>query len=216
MDETKTAKVGDTVIKLKEDRKLLNKIIIIAKARPDLITKMEDIVGNYEMSVIPRANFSPDGSMLITADKSSLMKLIIEQTPLQVQTPLPGNRPQVLIIDAMPEVKSLKKKPTTTKLSHLRDNFIQRINRKIEKGNYSEVYIAFDEWRDESLKDKTRAKRAANQPGSDALGPGFDMHDGMCLKKTSVADLLATNKTKTQTAAYFAKSLLKNTGDVLT
>ena len=122
------------MIKLKEDRKLLNKIIIIAKSRPDLITKMEDIVGNYEMSVIPRANFSPDGSMLITADKSSLMKLIIEQTPLQVQTPLPGNRPQVLIIDAMPEVKSLKKKDTTTKLSHLRDIFIQRINRKIEKG----------------------------------------------------------------------------------
>ena len=164
--KAKTVKVGDTVIKLREDRKLLNKIIIIAKARPDLITKMEDIVGNYEMSVIPRANFSPDGSMVITADKSSLMKLIIEQTPLQVQTPLPGNRPQVLIIDAMPEAKPLKKKATTTKLSHLRDIFIQRINRKIEKGNYSEVYIAFDEWRDESLKDKTWAKRAANQPGN--------------------------------------------------
>ena len=57
------------MIKFKEDRKLLSKIIIIAQTRPDLITKMEDIVGNFEMSVIPRANFSPDGSMLLTADK---------------------------------------------------------------------------------------------------------------------------------------------------
>ena len=113
--KAKKVKVGDRVIKLKEDRKLLNKIIIVAQARPDLITKMEDIVGNYEMSVIPRSNFSPDGSMLLTVDKSSLMTLIIKQTPLQVETPLPGNRPQVLIIDAMPEVKSLKKQATTTR-----------------------------------------------------------------------------------------------------
>ena len=166
---------------------------------------MEDIVGDYEMSVIPRSNFSPDGSMLLTVDKSSLMTLIIKQTPLQVETPLPGNRPQVLIIDAMPEVKSLIKQATTTRL----DSFIQRVNRKIQKTNYSEVYTAFVEWSEESLKDKTRVKRAANQPGSDEQGPGFDMHDGMCLKKTSVADLLATNKSKTQTAEYFAKSLVK-------
>ena len=83
--------------------------------------------------------------MLLTVDKSSLMMLIIKEIPLQVETPLPGNRPQVLIIDAMPEVKSLKKQATTIRLSHLRDSFIQRVNRKIQKGNYSEVYIAFDE-----------------------------------------------------------------------
>ena len=67
--KAKKVKVGDRVIMFKEDRKLLNKIIIVAQVRPDLITKMEDIVGNYEMSVIPRSNFSPDGSMLLTVDK---------------------------------------------------------------------------------------------------------------------------------------------------
>ena len=107
-------------------------------------------MGNYEMSVIPRANFSPDGSMLLTVDKASLMKLVIEQTPLQVQISLPEDKPQVLIIDAMPEVRCLKKRATTTKLCHLKETFLQRIRRKAAKGLYKEVYIAFDEWRDEA------------------------------------------------------------------
>lgn len=165
------------------------------------------------MSVIPRANFSPDGSMLLTVDKASLMKLVIEQTPLQVQISLPEDKPQVLIIDAMPEVRCLKKRATTTKLCHLKETFLQRIRRKAAKGLYKEVYIAFDEWRDESLKDKTRAKRSQNpvskQPSGNPDGDGFEMHDGMCLKKTSVAELLATNKSKTQMAAYLAKGLLE-------
>ena len=87
-----------------------------------------------------------------------MMKLIIAQKPLQVQVAAPGDKPQVLIIDAMPEVKCLKKKATTSRLFHIRDMFIQRIQRKTENRNYTEVFIAFDEWRDESLKDKTRAK----------------------------------------------------------
>ena len=194
--KTKSVRVGNKVIKLKEDRKLLSKIIIIAQTRPDLITKMEDIVGNFEMSVIPRANFSPDGSMLLTADKSSLMKLIIAQKPLQVQVAAPGDKPQVLIIDAMPEVKCLKKKATTSRLFYIRDMFIQRIQCKTENRNYTEVFIAFDEWRDESLKDKTRAKRAHDPLFPPENDKGYDMHDGMSLKQTSMADLQSTNKRK--------------------
>ena len=215
--KTKSVRVGNKVIKLKEDRKLLSKIIIIAQTRPDLITKMEDIVGNFEMSVIPRANFSPDGSMLLTADKSSLMKLIIAQKPLQVQVAAPGDKPQVLIIDAMPEVKCLKKKATTSRLFHIRDMFIQRIQRKTENRNYTEVFIAFDEWRDESLKDKTRAKRAHDPLFPPENDKGYDMHDGMSLKQTSMADLQSTNKRKTQLAEYLAKGILdayKGNGDV--
>ena len=211
--KAKRVKVGNKVIKLKEDRKLLSKILTTAKTRPDLLSKMEDIVGKYEMSIIPRANFSPDGAMLLTADKASLMKLVNDQTPVQVQIPVAEDKPQVLIIDAMPEVRCLKKRATTTKLGHLKEAFIQRIKWKAAKGRYTEIYVAFDEWRDESLKDKTRAKRsiatASTQRSSIPDGSGFDMHDGMCLKKTSVADLLATNTSKTQMAAYLAKGLLE-------
>ena len=51
--KSKSVRVGDKMIKLKEDRKLLIKITLIVQRRPDLITRMEDMVGNFEMSVIP-------------------------------------------------------------------------------------------------------------------------------------------------------------------
>ena len=55
--------------------------LIIAQTRPELITKMKDLIGNYEMAIIPRSIFVPDGVMLLTIDKSSLMKLILDQAP---------------------------------------------------------------------------------------------------------------------------------------
>ena len=199
--------VGNKVLKLREDRQLLSKIIIIAQHRPELINKMEDVVGHFEMSVIPRANFAPDGSILLTADKSSLMKQIINQSPLQGEPAQAGDKSQVLIIDAMPEVKCLKKRATTTKLVHLKFDFIHRIKRKAEKGNYNEIYVAFDEWWKESLKDSCRAN-CEETSGVQEI-KGFDMHDEMCLKKTSIAQLLSTKESKSQIASYFAEGLLE-------
>ena len=95
---------------MKEDRELYSRIIKIAQTRPELIPKMPDIVSNYEMSVIPRQNFSSDGTPLMTHDKSHLMKQIKNQSPQQDEPATPGNRTQVLVVDAVPEVHHLKKK----------------------------------------------------------------------------------------------------------
>ena len=38
---------------------------------------MEDMIGGYEMTVIPRINFAPDGTPLLTTDKDGLMTTII-------------------------------------------------------------------------------------------------------------------------------------------
>ena len=80
--EKTTVKVGDKEINLREDREFMGKCLIIAQTRPELITKMEDLIGNYEMAIIPRSIFAPDGAMLLTVDKSSLMKLIPEKAPV--------------------------------------------------------------------------------------------------------------------------------------
>ena len=71
---------------------------------------MENLVSEYEMSIVPRANFNPDGTMLLCLDKSSLMKSIQAQPPAKEELLLPGDRLQILIIDGMVEVKCLKKK----------------------------------------------------------------------------------------------------------
>ena len=74
------------------------------------------------------------------------MKQIINQSPLQGEPAQAGDKSQVLIIDAMPEVKFLKKRATTAKLVHLKFDFIHCIKRKAEKGNYNVIYVAIDEW----------------------------------------------------------------------
>ena len=101
-------------------------------------------------------------------------------------------------------MKALKKNSTTTKPGHIKEQFILRIRNKAADGNYTEIVVLFDEWRKESLKDKTRAKRAE---GEDEAPKGFDMHDDMSLKKTSLAELLATNECKM--VAYLAEGLTK-------
>ena len=77
--------VGNKTIKLREDRAFYRKCLIIAQNRPELLVKMPELIGNYEMSIIPRSVFSPDGFPLLCVDKASLMTHIIAHQPVQGQ-----------------------------------------------------------------------------------------------------------------------------------
>ena len=68
--------VGQKVIKLREERELLGRFLIILGSRPELVPKLEDTIGNFEMSVAPRSLFAVDGSLYVPADKASLMHCI--------------------------------------------------------------------------------------------------------------------------------------------
>ena len=80
-NKIKSVKVGDKVMKQREYHQFYSQILIIAQSRPEIITGMENLVSEYEMSIVPRANFNPDGTMLLCLDKSSLMKSIQAQPP---------------------------------------------------------------------------------------------------------------------------------------
>ena len=41
--------VGQKVIKLREERELLGRFLIILESRPELIPKLEDTIANFEM-----------------------------------------------------------------------------------------------------------------------------------------------------------------------
>ena len=63
--------VGEKVIKLREERQLLARFLVIQQSRPELVPRLPATIGNYEMSVTPRS----DGSLLIQTDKASYMLL---------------------------------------------------------------------------------------------------------------------------------------------
>ena len=70
-------KVGEKVIKIKEERQLFARMMVIQEHRPDVVPPLEESISTYEMSVVARAFCTSDGSLIIPKDKSSLMKAIV-------------------------------------------------------------------------------------------------------------------------------------------
>ncbi len=60
MAKTKV-RVGDKVIKLREECELLGRFLIIQGSQPELVPKLEETIGKYEMSVVPRSLCAVDG-----------------------------------------------------------------------------------------------------------------------------------------------------------
>ena len=113
--EKMKVRVGDKVIKLREERELLGRFLIIQGSRPSLVPKLEVTIGEHEMSTVPRSLFAVDGSLYIPTDKASLMHAIenARAEPLEV-VPQPGpdeseaeSIVSVLIVDAMGVLQSL-------------------------------------------------------------------------------------------------------------
>ena len=69
--------IGDTVIKVREERQLFGRMLVIQEYRPDLVPPLEETMKKYEMSVIARMFCGVDGSLYIPKDKSSLMKGVL-------------------------------------------------------------------------------------------------------------------------------------------
>ena len=109
----KTVKVKTAeakVIELTEDQALFGRMAIISESRPEL--NMNEIIGEFELSVAPRSMFAADGSMHHCSAKSKLMKLILEKIKTAEITSLRGDHEKegsVAIIDGMAEVQVLEK-----------------------------------------------------------------------------------------------------------
>ena len=64
-------RMGDKVVKIKEERGLLQRFIVISRSRPEL--NLKECIGTYEFGVVPRSLFASDGSLLLAYDKASIL-----------------------------------------------------------------------------------------------------------------------------------------------
>ncbi|KAJ8040903.1 hypothetical protein HOLleu_15346 [Holothuria leucospilota] len=76
------AKMKGQLVTVKQERRLLSQLLVVAKSRPEFVVK--DTIGEYEFSNTPPSNFYPDGSMIILSGKSQTVRLIMD-------LPLPDN-----------------------------------------------------------------------------------------------------------------------------
>ena len=204
MPKTKIA-LGEKVVKLREERELLGRFLIIQGSRPELVPKLEETIGRFEMSVVPRSLFANDGTLYIPTDKSSLMNKIKALTgPGNHSEDLPIILPitirlKVMVIDAMPVVQCMKKSVHMKILSDLLLAFCRFIE-DLTRG-CCEVRVAFDHYLEISLKDKARGKRATTSKD-------YIPHPSQKLTM-SLKDLLSSSKTKALLTPMLAESLLE-------
>ena len=103
-----THRVADKVIKLREERSLMSRFLIIQNSRPEL--SLKKTIGHYELSVVPHSLSDSDHTLLIPKDKSEIMTEIKRQIKdsRQGETNTTKTLKKVAIIDAMAEYKHSK------------------------------------------------------------------------------------------------------------
>ena len=106
-------KTGEKVINLREEREVLGRILIIQRSRKELVPKLEEIIGNFELSVAPRSLCAVDRSLYIPTDKASLMHAIVSVQAQQIESMLSltpeGQLTHIMVIDAMGVLHTIKK-----------------------------------------------------------------------------------------------------------
>ena len=211
-------KVGNKLVKLREDRQLLARFLIVQQSRPTMIESLSETIGMYEFSVVPRSLFSSDGLLLIPDDKSSFVHAIEdaigeESSPeTRPETERPNTtantgassqerRDQVCIIDAMAVVQSIKKGSSMAYCLDFAKAFVGKIRKMISK--YDEGRIVFDRYIEDSLKSQTRGKRCAG------INPvKFDINDSTYIKLVPLQTLLSHIETKSRLTEYLGKAIL--------
>lgn len=234
--EKRKVRVGDKVIKLREERELLGRFLIIQGSRPSLVPKLEETIGEFEMSVVPRSLCAVDGTLYIPTDKASLMHAVenakaeplevvpqpdqVQEDPpvvpqpdpmqeappvvpqsetMQEDPPITPQPVKVLIVDAMGILQSMKKTPTMLKLSDLQNAFNKRIEKMM--AGYDEGRVVFDRYMEQSLKNKTRQKRATTSVE-------YEIHPEMKLTM-SLKELLSASSTKKKLTCLLGQGLLE-------
>ena len=197
------------ILELQEDRNLFARMMVICKSRPEI--DIQEAVGTYEFTVVPRSMFATDGEMLHCPAKSVLMS-ILEKLPAKTDdcravsqdATSQGERMQVCIIDAMAEVQSLDKQDWIKSFSQLADHFAWRIFEKY--GDNDEIRLIFDRYDlPSSLKEANRKKRLGN-------------HDPVYYRVTSTTHiakvpmkkLLSHAKTKSELTEYLAERTIEH------
>ena len=71
---TTEIKIGNQLIKIKEERNLLQRFIVISRSRPELDLKV--CIGEFEFGVVPRSLFSADGCLPLPYDKASILHIL--------------------------------------------------------------------------------------------------------------------------------------------
>ena len=195
-------KAKDTIIELKEDRNLFARLAMVCKSRPEI--DIQEAVGLYEFTVVPRSLFARDGTMLHCSCKSALMHILEKAGGPSTNTQEITAGFKVAIVDGMAEVQSLDKPEWIKNCTDLAEHFTNRL--LVKYNDLQELHIIFDRYDvPSSLKSATRVKR---QGGHAPIY--YRITDSTHIAKVPMKKLLAHSKTKGELTTFLAKNVKDN------
>lgn len=209
---TSNLRVQDKLIKVQEDRQLLQRLVVIARSRGDI--NFVDAIGCYEFSCIPRSLFQSDGTLLLASDKYTILhyleNMTAPQSPVDVPVTPPltqtvtkcGETAKILIVDGMVIVNAIKKTPDMNTCNDFAIAFLSVILHMAK--DYDEVRLIFDRYDSLSLKSQTRKKRTA---GSQTY---YRIHDNSLIRNITLKNWLSHPKTKGELTEYLASKILSH------
>lgn len=195
-------KAKDTIIELKEDRKLFARLVMVCKSRPEI--DIQKAVGLYEFTVVPRSLFARDGTMLHCSCKSALMHILEKAGGPSTNTQEITAGFKVAIVDGMAEVRSLDKPEWIKNCRDLAEHFTNRL--LVKYNDLQELHIIFDRYdAPSSLKSETRVKREGDQASI-----YYHITDSTHIAKVPMKKLLAHSKTEGELTTFLAKNVKDN------
>ena len=149
------------IVELRGDWCLFARMLMVCHSRPEI--NLQEAIGMYEFSLVPRSLFAADGTMLHCSTKSALMGLIEKEAPAAATssdetTEVHVARSKVVIVDGMAKLQSLDKPAAITTCAHLAGHFTEHLLQK--HCDSEEIHLVFDRYDvPRSLKSSTRVRR---------------------------------------------------------
>jgi hypothetical protein len=214
-------KIRDQSVDLKETKDLYGSLMVLARTNRDIDQKTA--IGNYEITLTPRALFATDGSILPCTDKSKLIHSLANlgtnnKTHLDAQAATSNEQAddfpdagtsivhhtnqKFAIVDGMVLVHKISKQPrtiTTVKClgQHFNDSLVTLT------AGFDEVILVFDTYKADSLEQKTREKRRQGKAPIQ-----YQVADDTNIKHIPIGRFLSHEKTKAELTKYLAEVTL--------
>ena len=195
-----TVKLQEKIITLKEERKLLTRLTIASRQRPEI--NLAFYIGNFEFSAVSRSLFARNGSMHLSSDKSVVIheiKKMTENKELEKEASSTNNE-GVIIFGVMAIVQKIKKTSDLKTCSDFAKVFIDILIN--ESRGYKQIRLIFDGYMKHSLKEQTREKRTKGKVVH------FKISDDTKIENFSMKVFLSHIKTKKELTKYLTEKFI--------
>ena len=193
-------KVNGKTLHIKEERKLMKRILIASQSRPEV--DLPNILGNYEFPVVSLSLFGPDGSLYYAKDKSSIGTEFREFQRHEdyIEDEANSESGKATIFDAMSIVNKIDIKGESLENC---DEFASKFCEINFQGRgFDEVRIIFDRYDVKSLKSNTRAGR-----NKGAVPVHYKVTDNTRICHLETKQFLASVATKKELTTYLSRRL---------